>query len=1121
METYKMKKLFLFFTAFISFLQLTPYAQQSSNLSVNNIQVAFPFSDDVETNATSTTYWQRDTLVWKIQITNAHSGSQVWAMLPTTGSYNFLSLASDIDLSSTANPYLSFWVRKADGGGGYLSIEASNNSGTNWTVINQPYISGALYTRLQVPLSNFRQNTTRIRIGGYAPSGGTYYIDDIIIDNAPTPQPIVLSLPQNNGMKVHLTQSTATDFYKYRVILSTDANAVNNFFITPGYNYHSETVVFDIFNKTTVDTILADLTFTNTQYYAKVYEQDSQDLINQGSDRVDLATTFTVTPQIAPFTQDFESTYMWAEDIPWAVSTNDASDPDHSTTHAYEDSPDGNYPNNADRRLVMQVNLGGVQRPLLKFNHKYSFEQSADFGYLEISGDNVNWTTLTGFTGNSAGAWESREYDIGILKNQTTGYVRFRTYSNGSTQQDGWHLDDVQVSDNNKTTAFPFFDNADVDTFSNNHWTAGSFNIKIANDHTGGGQVWALAPSGGTYNYLTLAGRMNLSSAANPYISFWVKKADGGGGYLSVEASNDAGMTWSILQQGQLYFSGGVYNWFEFPLSTFRQANVLVRIGCYSPSGGTYYIDDILIDNAPTPKALTLLTPTNNGMKVKWGASTATNFANYRVVLSTDANTVNAVNGNFVSPGYNYHGETRVFDIFNKATVETTLTDLLFTNTQYYAKIYEKDTQELINQGSDRVDLFTTFNTTAEVAPFLETFEGSYSWAADIPWAVSEFDASDPDHSPTHAFEDSPDGNYPANADRRLVMRVNMAGVLRPVLRFNHKFTFEQGADFGNIDYSIDNVNWTTIIGFTGNSSGLWEQREFDAGYLKQATTGYVRFRIASNGGTQLDGWHLDDVEIYNNTKTQPVPIVDSVEVDSVSRSYWIPGAWSIKTLNAHSGNQVWALLPAGGTYNYLTLNGIQNLSSAPNPYLDFYIKKSNSGGGYFSVELSNDGGLTWAVLPQGQQYFSGANYSHFNYSLKNFRQNNVVVRIGGYSPSGDVYLLDDITISDSTGFTGVEELAGITPSNFELSQNYPNPFNPSTTIRYALPFESKVAIIVYNLLGQEVATLVNNVESTGYHEVVFNAANLSSGVYIYTIKAISTESSKEFSNTKKLILLK
>ena len=65
--------------------------------------------------------------------------------------------------------------------------------------------------------------------------------------------------------------------------------------------------------------------------------------------------------------------------------------------------------------------------------------------YLEISGDNTTWTALTGFTGNNAGEWQSREFDIGVLKNQATGYVRFRTVSNGSTQQDGWHLDDVEV----------------------------------------------------------------------------------------------------------------------------------------------------------------------------------------------------------------------------------------------------------------------------------------------------------------------------------------------------------------------------------------------------------------------------------------------------------------------------------------------------------------------------------------------------------------------------------------------------------------------------------------------------------------------------------------------------
>lgn len=1109
-----MQRIIQLFLVLLFLFPTIPFAQSNGIDSQNGVNVAFPFFDDVEDTAASSSYWQRDEAIWKMQIANAHSGTIVWAMLPTTGSYNYISLASDIDLSTTSNPYLSFWVRKADGGTGALSIEASNNGGTSWTPISQPSFNGVSYVRFQVPLSNYIQNNVRIRIGCYAPYGSTYYVDDILIDNAPAPQPIVLSIPQDNGMKIHWNQSTATDFYLYRIILSTDANAVNNFFVEPSISNRTETIVFDVFDKTTLDSIFTDITFANTLYYAKVYEQDTQDLINQGSDRTDLSTTFNVTPQTTPFVQDFEGSFNWVPDIPWAVSTNDAGDPGHSPTHAYEDSPDGNYPVNADRRLVMQINLSGVQRPLLKFNHKFSFEQSADYGYLEISSDNNNWTALTGFTGNTAGEWQNREFDIGVLKNQTSGYVRFRTVSNGSTQQDGWHLDDVEVYQNNKTTSFPFFDNADVDTFSQNKWVAGSFNIKIANDHTGGGQVWALAPSGGSYNYLTLAGRLNLSSAANPYISFWAKKADNGTGALSIEASGDAGLTWSVISQPS--FNGAQYVWFEVPLSNFRQANVLIRIGCYAPYGSSYYLDDILIDNAPTPRALTLLTPNNNGMKVRWGISTATDFGSYRVILSTDQN---QVNNYFATASLQNRTETRVFDIFTQATIETTLTDLTFTNTIYYAKIYERDTQELINQGSDRAELATTFNTTAEVAPFIQNFEGTYSWAADLPWAVTNFDSSDPGHSPINAFEDSPDGNYAVNADRRLIARINITGILRPVLRFNQKFTFEQNADYGYLDYSIDNVNWTTITGFTGNTAGLWESREFDAGTLKSSTTAYVRFRTISNGGTQLDGWHLDDVEMYDNTKTQPVPIIDSVEVDSISQNYWIPGSWGIKALNAHSGNQVWALTPAGGSYNYLTVNGYQNLSSAPNPYLDFFIKKADGGTGALSIEVSNNGGQTWTVIAQPS--FNGANYQRYTYSLANYRQNNVVLRIGAYSPYGNTYLLDDITIGDSTGFTGVEDFAGVIPVEYELSQNYPNPFNPSTTIRYAVPNESKVSISIFNLLGQEVATLVNEIKLAGYHEVQFNAANLSSGVYLYRINAVSSVGSKEFTSTRKFILLK
>lgn len=88
-------------------------------------------------------------------------------------------------------------------------------------------------------------------------------------------------------------------------------------------------------------------------------------------------------------------------------------------------------------------------------------------------------------------------------------------------------------------------------------------------------------------------------------------------------------------------------------------------------------------------------------------------------------------------------------------------------------------------------------------------------------------------------------------------------------------------------------------------------------------------------------------------------------------------------------------------------------------------------------------------------------------------------------------------------------------PTAFELFQNYPNPFNPTTSIKYALPKESRVRIAVFNILGQEVATLVNSVMPAGYHSVNFKANNIPSGMYIYKIE---TES---FSQVKKMLLMK
>jgi hypothetical protein len=86
---------------------------------------------------------------------------------------------------------------------------------------------------------------------------------------------------------------------------------------------------------------------------------------------------------------------------------------------------------------------------------------------------------------------------------------------------------------------------------------------------------------------------------------------------------------------------------------------------------------------------------------------------------------------------------------------------------------------------------------------------------------------------------------------------------------------------------------------------------------------------------------------------------------------------------------------------------------------------------------------------------------------------------------------------------------------SYELSQNYPNPFNPTTTISYSIPQSSFVTLKVYDILGSEVAELVNGQVEAGVHRVNFNAFNLNSGVYFYTIKA------GNFNETKKLMLMK
>ena len=144
-------------------------------------------------------------------------------------------------------------------------------------------------------------------------------------------------------------------------------------------------------------------------------------------------------------------------------------------------------------------------------------------------------------------------------------------------------------------------------------------------------------------------------------------------------------------------------------------------------------------------------------------------------------------------------------------------------------------------------------------------------------------------------------------------------------------------------------------------------------------------------------------------------------------------------------------------------------------------------------------------------------------------------VNLGG-TTTGNTVVFASSQIYSAIAFVGapsvptsVSDQAGI-PGKLQLEQNYPNPFNPSTTIRYGLPAHATVSLIVFNMLGQQVATLVQGEQEAGYHEAKFDASHLPTGVYLYQLRVRGSDSASprdsrggagDFTETRRLVFVK
>jgi hypothetical protein len=229
--------------------------------------------------------------------------------------------------------------------------------------------------------------------------------------------------------------------------------------------------------------------------------------------------------------------------------------------------------------------------------------------------------------------------------------------------------------------------------------------------------------------------------------------------------------------------------------------------------------------------------------------------------------------------------------------------------------------------------------------------------------------------------------------------------------------------------------------------------------------------------------------EIYSNGKSTAHPELDWIELYNTSSAQVDISGYKIYDSGGYGGTKTKKTLASG---TVIAAKGYYVVTTDGSNSDDFGLSSSGE-----EVWLENASGVviddvTFPALTSTQSYS----------------------RI----PDGTSWVTSsNVTSGAANGLTTAVEDKNVIPTDFKLNQNYPNPFNPETVISYQLPTSGYVTLKVYNILGKEVATLVNEYQQAGSYNAKFSISSykLSSGVYFYSLKSGS------FSQTKKMILMK
>ena len=205
----------------------------------------------------------------------------------------------------------------------------------------------------------------------------------------------------------------------------------------------------------------------------------------------------------------------------------------------------------------------------------------------------------------------------------------------------------------------------------------------------------------------------------------------------------------------------------------------------------------------------------------------------------------------------------------------------------------------------------------------------------------------------------------------------------------------------------------------------------------------------------------------------------------------------------------------------FLSNFGVHTVVSAPGQIGDFWFQTNESNGvanaavayntWHWQKIVVDSNSVSVTAWADGEAMPDTASYSFEAFAVVEMP---VLFLVGVTDDDSSSVQVDGVWYNETPAGLGISDEAPIA-TRFELGQNYPNPFNPTTHIRFNIPETANAKLTVFNVMGEEVATLVNGVMQSGGHTVSWNAANMPTGVYFYQLQ------SGNFSQTKKLLLVK